>query len=141
MLSKCRILVTVFWGRHSVLLVDLMLQGTMINSYAYCTTVKKLRRAIQNKRCGMLSKGFYSSPTTWGLKLLTKLVTSFGWDILNHPPYSPNLAWSNLRLFWLLKNHFVRNASEMTKKWKWSWTLADRAGSRLHWRRFSKRKL
>ncbi|GFR24804.1 hypothetical protein TNCT_119461, partial [Trichonephila clavata] len=31
-------------------------QGTTINSGAYCTTLRKLRRALQNKRRGMLSK-------------------------------------------------------------------------------------
>ena len=46
---------TVFWGRQGILLVEFLPQGTTINSAVYCATLKKLRRAIQNKRCGMLS--------------------------------------------------------------------------------------
>jgi len=40
---------TVFWDRQGVLLVKFLPQGTKINSAVYCETLKKLRRAIQNK--------------------------------------------------------------------------------------------
>ena len=36
-------------------MVEFLPQGTTINSAVYCETLQKLRRAIQNKRCGMLS--------------------------------------------------------------------------------------
>jgi hypothetical protein len=39
------------------LLVDFMKRGTTINAERYCETLTKLRRAIQNGRCGMLSAG------------------------------------------------------------------------------------
>ncbi|GFW45206.1 HTH_48 domain-containing protein [Trichonephila clavipes] len=57
MLSKRKIMATVFWDRRGVLLVDFMPNGTAINSGAYCETLRKLRRALQNKWRGMLSKG------------------------------------------------------------------------------------
>ncbi|GFW19318.1 uncharacterized protein TNCV_256451 [Trichonephila clavipes] len=54
--SKHKILANVFWDRRGVLLVNLMPQGTTINSGAYCATLRKLRRTLQNsvtccKRC------------------------------------------------------------------------------------------
>ncbi|GFU47557.1 uncharacterized protein TNCV_2442871 [Trichonephila clavipes] len=56
-LSKRKIMATVFWDRCGDLLVDFMPKGTTINSGAYCATLRKLRRALQNKRRGMLLKG------------------------------------------------------------------------------------
>jgi len=53
--SKRKIMCTVFWDRQGVLLVEFLPQGTTINSAVYCETLKKMRRAIQNKRHGMLS--------------------------------------------------------------------------------------
>jgi len=53
--STRKIMCTVFWDRQGVLLVKLLPQGTTINSAVYCETLKKPRRAIQNKRHGMLS--------------------------------------------------------------------------------------
>jgi len=48
---------SVFWDRKDILLVDFMLPGATINAAAYCDTVTRLRRAIQNKRREMLSRG------------------------------------------------------------------------------------
>jgi len=45
----------VFWDRQGVLLAEFLPHGTTINSVVYCETLKKLRRAIQNKWRGMLS--------------------------------------------------------------------------------------
>ena len=40
---------TVFCDRKGILLVDFLPQGSTINAGVYCDTLKKLRRAIQNK--------------------------------------------------------------------------------------------
>ena len=48
---------TVFWDRKGILLIDFLERGLTINTDAYCETVRKLRRVIQNKRRGMLSSG------------------------------------------------------------------------------------
>ena len=48
-------LATFFWDREGVLLVDFLERGSTINCERYCETMKKLRRAIQNKRRGKLS--------------------------------------------------------------------------------------
>jgi hypothetical protein len=47
----------VFWDRKGVLMVEFMQQGTTITSEVYCETLKKLHRAIQNTRHGMLTFG------------------------------------------------------------------------------------
>jgi hypothetical protein len=52
-----KLMASVFWDRKGVLMVELMKQGTTITSEVYCETLKKLRRAIQNKRRGMLTYG------------------------------------------------------------------------------------
>lgn len=40
-----------------VLLIDFVSRGDTINANSYCETLKKLRRAIQNRRRGLLPKG------------------------------------------------------------------------------------
>jgi hypothetical protein len=58
---------TVLRNRKGVLLVDFMHQGTTITKEVYCETLCRLRRAIQNKRRGMLSSdvnlSFFYSPS------------------------------------------------------------------------------
>jgi hypothetical protein len=48
---------TVLWDRKGVLLIEFMEPGTTITSGTYCETLKKLCRAIENKRRGMLTSG------------------------------------------------------------------------------------
>lgn len=107
-ISAKKIMASVFWDRKGIILVEFLPQGETINAQRYCETLKKLKRSIQNKRRGMLTRGVCllhdnARPHT---ALATKaLLDSFGWDVLNHPPYSPDLAPSDYHLFTSLKAH------------------------------------
>ena len=97
---------TVFWGRQGVLLVEFLPQGTTINSVVYCETLKKLRCAIQNKRRGMLSATIlllHDNARPHSAAQTQDLITSFRWERMDHPPYSPDLAPSDFHLFLHLK--------------------------------------
>ncbi|GBL54733.1 hypothetical protein AVEN_182212-1 [Araneus ventricosus] len=56
-LSERKLMVTIFWDAQGILLIEFMTCRTTINSEVYCCTLKKLKRAIQNKRRGLLSSG------------------------------------------------------------------------------------
>ncbi|GFV65531.1 histone-lysine N-methyltransferase SETMAR [Trichonephila clavipes] len=78
-----------------------------INAAVYCETLGKLRRAIQNKRRGFLSKGVVflldnARPHT--ANVTKTLLRGFDWDVFDHPPYSPDLAPSDFHLFLHLKS-------------------------------------
>jgi len=93
---------TVFWDHKGILLTEFMVPGTTITSEVCCETLNNLRRSIQNKQCGMLTKGIIllhdnARPrTTTHASALLKL---FNWEIFDHPTYSPDLAPSDYRLF------------------------------------------
>ncbi|GFW75740.1 mariner Mos1 transposase [Trichonephila clavipes] len=101
-LSKRKIMATVLWDRHCVILVEFTPQGITMNSGANCATLRKLRRALQSKQRGLLSKGVLvlhdnaRPPTS---RTTRELIKSFGWEVLDHRTYSPNLAPSNFPLF------------------------------------------
>ena len=76
-----------------------MPRNTAINPDAYCATLRHLRKAIQNRRRGKLSRGSVlihdnARPHT-ARQTQTLLHDEFHWDIFDHPPYSPNLAPSD----------------------------------------------
>jgi hypothetical protein len=52
--STGKLMATVSWDKKGILLVDFMIPGDTINAHRYCETLRKLRRAIQNKRRGFL---------------------------------------------------------------------------------------
>jgi len=106
MISTRKIMCTVFWDRQGVLLVEFLPQDTTINSAVYCEMLKKLRRAIQNKRCDMLSATIlwlHDNARLHSAAQTQDLITSFRWEQTDHPPYSPDLAPSDFHLFLHLK--------------------------------------
>jgi hypothetical protein len=117
---------TVFWDSKRELMVEFMQQGTTIMSEVYCKKKKRLRRAIQNKRSGMLTFGVFFLHDTADLHTATHtqaLLVYFTWEFDNSP-YSPDCALSDFRLFTYLKNwlgsqHFSSNEELMegVKTW------------------------
>jgi [histone H3]-lysine36 N-dimethyltransferase SETMAR len=108
-LSARKIMCTVFWDRQGILLVEFLPKGQTINAQRYCQTLRKLRRAIQNRRRGMLSQGLVllhdnARPHTAGVT--QNLIQQFGWEQFDYPPYSPDLAPSDYHLFLHLKRDF-----------------------------------
>jgi len=87
-----KIMCTIFWDGQGVLLVEFFLQGTTINSAVCCETLKKLRRAIQNKRRGMLSATILllcNNARPHSAAPTQDLITSFRWEKNGLPPIQP----------------------------------------------------
>ncbi len=73
-----------------------------VNSETYFDTLMRLRRAIQNKRRGKLSKGvklLHDNAKPHTAKLTTALLKEFGWEVLPHAAYSPDMAPSDYHTF------------------------------------------
>lgn len=100
---------TVFFNNAGVIHVEFMSKENTINSNSYCLTLKRLRIAIKNKRSGMVTSGvvlLHDNATPRFVKQTQDLLKSFKWDIVNHPPYSPDLSPCDYHLFGLMKIHF-----------------------------------
>ena len=82
-------------------------QGTTINSAVYCETLRKLQRAIQNKRRGMLNATIlllHNKTRPHSAAQTQDLIASFRWEQMDHPTYSSDLAPSDFHFFLHVKN-------------------------------------
>jgi transposase len=112
---------TVFWDRKGVLMVGFMQKGTTITSEASCATLRKLRRAIQNKRHEMLTYGIvllHDNACPHTAARTRALLEHFNWELFDHPSYSPDLALIDYHLStyvknWLGSQHFNNNEELM----------------------------
>ncbi|GBL72997.1 Histone-lysine N-methyltransferase SETMAR [Araneus ventricosus] len=69
-------------------------------------TLKKLQRAIQNKRRGLLSSGvvlLHDKARPHTAVRTGEVLRKFKWDVFQHPPYSPHMAPSDFHLFTAMK--------------------------------------
>ncbi|KAJ4438355.1 hypothetical protein ANN_14297 [Periplaneta americana] len=132
-MSIRKIMCTVFWDRKGVLLIEFLPWGETINRETYCQTLKKLRRAIQNKRSGMLTDGvvlLHDNTRPHTARDTQNLISKFGWEQIDHPPYSPDLAPNDFNLFLHLKKflggqRFDGDDEVKTAVWEW---FASQAG-------------
>ena len=80
----------------------------MINSEKYCSQLDELKTAIEQKRPEIANrKGvmFHQNNARPHVSLITRQkLLELGWDVLSHPPYSPDLAPSDFHLFQSLQN-------------------------------------
>ncbi|XP_069680131.1 histone-lysine N-methyltransferase SETMAR-like isoform X2 [Periplaneta americana] len=101
-LSVRKVMCKVFWDRKGILLIDFLPRGGTVNDDRYCETLRKLRRAIQNKRRGMLTAGvvlLHDNARPHTTRRTAAVLTEFGWELFDHPPYSPDLAPSDFHVF------------------------------------------
>lgn len=98
-------MLSIWWDWNGVVYFELLPRNVTINSDVYCQQLDKLNKAIAEKRPQLINrKGviFHARPHT-SLMTRQKLL-ELGWDVLPHPPYSPDLAPSDYYLFWSLQN-------------------------------------
>lgn len=104
--SAGKIMVTVFWDHRGVLLVDFLPKGHSINAQTYCATLKRLKQEIQRKRPDRNVddvKLLHDNARPHVAHVVSDQIASWGWQVLKHPPYSPDLAPSDYHLFGPLK--------------------------------------
>ncbi|CAK9808456.1 Histone-lysine N-methyltransferase SETMAR [Anthophora quadrimaculata] len=98
----------VWWDWKGILYYELLPYNETINSEKYCSQLDKLKTAIEQKRPEIANrKGviFHQDNARPHVSLTTRQkLLELGWDVLPHPPYSPDLAPPDFHLFRSLQN-------------------------------------
>jgi len=93
--SAGKVLATIFWGQDGILLIDYVPKGQIINVEYYSSLLVQLKDILKEKRCGKVTKGDLflhdNAPAHRALATQKKLAY-LGFQCLDHPPYSPDLA-------------------------------------------------
>jgi len=99
---RWKILVSIFWDQDGILLIDYLPKDQTINVEYYSSLLVQLKDMLKEKPRGKFTKGVlflhYNVPAHRALATQKKLAY-LGFQCLDHPPYSPDLAPSDYHLF------------------------------------------
>jgi len=104
--SRGKVMATVFWDAEGILLVDFLESKKTITSAYYECVLRKLSKKISEKRPGKLHQRVlfhHDNAPAHGARQTRAVLREFRWEIVRHPPYSPDLAPSDFFLFPNLK--------------------------------------
>ena len=101
-------MLTIFWDSKGPILEDFLEKGSTINSASYCDLLANcLKPAIRTKHRGLLSKKVllqHDNACPHVAKATIETINKLGFEVLEHPAYSPDLAPSDYHLFAPLKD-------------------------------------
>ena len=101
----------VFWNSQSTILLDFLEPGATVNSKRNIKTLMKLKAKIARTRSEKKKAFFlqHSNARPHASLKTTECVTKFGWTVLPHLPYNPDLAPLDFCLFGPLKKGLWEN--------------------------------
>lgn len=105
--SAGKVMASVFWDSEGVLMIDYLEKGKTVTGVYYAQLIRNLRKIIKEKRRGKLRQGVLlhqdNAPAHTSAVAMTA-IHECGFELLQHPPYSPDLAPSDFHLFRSLKD-------------------------------------
>ena len=99
-----------FWDAKGIVFIDYLQKGHTVNGEYYANLLRQLREAIKSKRPGKLTKGpllHQDNAPAHKSVIAMAAVHDCGFELIEHPPYSPDLAPSDYFLFPNLKKHLA----------------------------------
>ena len=107
--SAGKVMLTIFLDVSGPILVHFQEKGQTVNSAQYSDMlVNKLKPVIRSKRRGLLSKRVLLLHDNAHLHTAAHAVDTLcalKFEVLQHPPYSPDLAPSDFHMFGPMKEH------------------------------------
>ena len=106
--SAGKMMLTAFFYRRGLLMADFLPRGQTINGNYYATLLLRLREEIKSKRRGRLTRGIrllHDNASVHTCNVAQAAIAECGFQPINHPAYSPDVAPSDYFLFSDLKRH------------------------------------
>lgn len=124
-----KVLLCVWWDQHGILYYELLQTGETVTAIRYQNQLLQLRNELAVKRPEWTDRHdkvimLHDNAKPHVAKLITDTLKNFNWEVLPHPPYSPDIAPSDYHLFrsmahGLAEQHF-RNREDV-KNWLDNW--------------------
>jgi len=107
-----KVLLCVWWDWQGIIHYELLPYAQTLNSDLNCQQLDRLKAALMQKRPTSINRGrivFHQDNARTHTSLATRQkLRELGWEVLLHPPYSPDLAGTDYHLFLSMANALGR---------------------------------
>jgi len=101
-----KVMLSVWWSVYGIEYWELLPYGTTVTADIYCAQLDNLKQRILTERQEQQKVYFlHDNARPHVAKETRQKLLEFGWEVLPHPPYSPDLAPTDYYLFRSLSNH------------------------------------
>lgn len=104
-----KIMLSVFWDSKGVIMFEFLPTNVTITATLYCQQLDRLQQELREKRPdrqNVILLHDNARPHT--ARATCQKLLELEWEVLPHPPYSPDLAPSDYHLFCALDRHMTR---------------------------------
>lgn len=115
-------MICVWWDWKGMIHWEMLEKNTTVNKELYIAQLHRVNEAIQVKRPDRRGDVIllHDNARPHTAKIVKAALQELEWEILSHPPYSPDLAPSDYHLFRSLNNH-IRNCTFDTEEGLKTW--------------------
>lgn len=100
-----KVMLSVWWDIHGIIYWELLPTGTTVTAEVYCKQLENLKKSLSTNRPQHDKIYFlHDNARPHIAKSTRQKLLDFGWEIVPHPPYSPDIAPSDYHLFRSLSN-------------------------------------
>jgi histone-lysine N-methyltransferase SETMAR len=104
-LHQKKVMISVWWDLQGVVMLELLPDNMTINAAYYCDQLQRLSAELDRKRPRHgIVRLLHDNARPHTAKVTCQKLLELGWEVLPHPPYSPDLAPSDYHLFRALQN-------------------------------------
>lgn len=113
-----KIMLSIWWDIRGIIHYELMNPNQTINSEIYCQQLTRLHQELVKKRPSLVNRKqivfHHDNAKPHISKVTQQKIIELGWELLPHPPYSPDLAPTDYHLFRSMQSFF--NGKTFVKK-------------------------
>lgn len=106
-----KVMLSIWWDLKGVIYFELLDNDTTITAEVYSYQLMQVQEALEEKRPALTNrKGvilLHDNARPHVAKMTQQKIKELGWEILPHPPYSPDIAPSDYHLFRSLQDHLA----------------------------------
>lgn len=112
-LTNKKIMLCLWWDKHGVVYHEYLKPNQTIDSDLYCEMLGRLEERMKKTRGNLLRRKtvilHQDNARPHVSKKTKNFIQELGWELMDHPPYSPDLAPSDFYVFRSLQN-YLRDA-------------------------------